>query len=51
MLQLLSQLPPYVSSVQTLLVVSGVCLLIAIATGGKPAACLCVIDDIITTLL
>ncbi|KAL0046040.1 hypothetical protein WJX82_000623 [Trebouxia sp. C0006] len=28
-------LPPYVSSVQTLLVVSGVCLLIAIAVGGS----------------
>ena len=47
MLQLLSQLPLYVTSGMTLLVASGVCLLIAAAIEGKPAACVFDTYDII----
>ena len=51
MLQLLSQLPLYVTSGMTLLVASGVCLLIAATTEGKPAACVFDTYDIITAVL
>lgn len=52
MLQLLSQLPLYVSLLVTLLVASGVCMLIALATGGTPAACVfATYGGIVTVLL
>lgn len=46
--QLLSQLPLCVTSVVTLLIASVVCMLIAAANGGKPAACIFVTYGIIT---
>ncbi len=58
MLQLLSQLPLHVTSVLPLLAALGVCLLIAVATGGNFAACVCYTvslrrycDGIVTHLL
>ena len=50
MLQLLSQLPLYATSGMALLVASGVCLLIAAATEGKPAAYVFDTYDVITAV-
>lgn len=41
MFQLLSQLPLHVTLVLPLLMALGVCLLIAVATGGNFAPCIC----------
>lgn len=58
MLQLLSQLPLHVTSVLPLLAALGVCLLIAVASAGNSAACVCYTvslrrycDGIVTHLL
>ncbi len=51
MLQLLSQLPLYVTLVVTLLAASAIYLLIAAATGGNLAACVFVTYSIVMAVL